>query len=41
MRKIKRSIAHANMKLAGHAHVNRPGAQGKSFFARNWRTFVY
>lgn len=41
MRKIKRSIAQTNMKLAGHAHVNRPGVGGKSFFARNWRTFVY
>jgi len=42
MRQLKRSIAHANMKDAGLAGVNvkHPG-DGKSFFARNRRNFVY
>lgn len=42
MRKLKRSVARANMERAGFHHVNkRHGARGTSFFAANWRKFVH
>ena len=41
MRKLKRSIARANMKRAGYQHINKKGVSGESFFSRNWRKFVY
>ena len=43
MRKLKRSIARAHMKRAGYERLNKKGItkNGKSFFALNWRNFVY
>lgn len=41
MRKLKRSIARANMKRAGYQHINRKGADKQSFFSLTWRKFVY
>lgn len=41
MRKLKRSVARANMKRAGYQHINRKGADKQSFFSLNWRKFVY
>lgn len=49
MRKIKRSMARANMKAAGLTHINKKGYykadnendKPKSFFARNWRKWIF
>ena len=49
MRKIKRSMARANMKAAGLTHINKKGyykadSEGdkpKSFFARNWKKWIF
>lgn len=41
MRKLKRSIARANMERAGYHRINKKGGDGTSFFSRNWRKFVY
>lgn len=42
MRKMLRSIARANMQKAGFAKINKPvGSDKKSFFAANWRNYVY
>lgn len=42
MRKLMRSVARANMKRAGFSNINkRHGGRGSSFFALNWRKFVY
>lgn len=40
MRKLMRSVARHNMKRAGYQHMNRKGADGKSYFARHWRNYV-
>ena len=40
MRKLLRSVARHNMKLAGIQHMNRNGRDGKSFFDRNCRNYV-
>lgn len=40
MRKLKRQLAHANMKRNGLTGVNKKNG-GKSFFAMNWRKYVY
>lgn len=45
MRKIKRSIARANMIRAGYEHINRKVAvegekKKRSAFSRHWREFV-
>ena len=40
MRQIKRSIAKSNMKDADLAHCMKRHAR-RSFFARNWRRFVF
>lgn len=39
MRRLKRSVARANMKRAGFTKVNRK-LEGRSFFALNWRSFI-
>lgn len=39
MRKIARSVAHANMKKAGYTGVNKKIA-GESFFSKHWREFI-
>jgi hypothetical protein len=41
MRELKRSIAHANMEKKGIKGVNKKTRDNRSFFARNWRKFVY
>ena len=50
MRKYKRSMARANMKKAGIPHINKkgycnenekPNDKTKSFFARNWRKWIF
>lgn len=41
MRKLKRSVARANMKRAGYTQINKKKyGDTKSFFARNWRKFL-
>ena len=40
MRRLKRSVARANMKRAGFTGVNRKKLEGRSFFALNWRSFI-
>ena len=43
MRKLKRSIARANMEKRGIKKINRQafkGTPGKSFFAENWREYI-
>lgn len=39
MRKLKRSVAHANMRRKGYTGVNKKRA-GESFFSKHWREFV-
>lgn len=49
MRKLKRSIARANMKAAGIGNINRKRVvqtiEGKvetrSFFSKNWRKWIF
>ena len=43
MRKLARQIAHENMKREGIQHPNRRYRElnGRSFFARHWRKYVY
>lgn len=41
MRKLMRSVAHANMEAADIPHMNRSYGKNRSFFARNWRNFLY
>ena len=49
MREIKRSMARANMKAAGLTHINKKGyykaynenEKPKSFFARNWKKWIF
>jgi len=49
MRELKRSMARANMKKAGIPHINKKGyykadsenEKPKSFFARNWRKWIF
>ena len=50
MRELKRSMARAQMKAAGIPHINKKGyykgddgegAKPKSFFARNWRNWIF
>lgn len=40
MRKYLRAIARANMKRAEVQHMNRPRANGSSYFAMNWRKWL-
>ena len=41
MRKLKRSVAHNNMKKRGLSHVNKKlGNKHSSYFAENWRDYV-
>lgn len=40
MRRLKRSVARANMRRAGFNGVNKKELEGRSFFALNWRSFV-
>ena len=44
MRKLKRSIARANMIKAGHTRINKKignkGERKTSFFASHWREYV-
>lgn len=47
MRKLKRSVAHAQMEKEGIKGVNRKTAikgrkqkNGKSYFAENWREYI-
>ncbi len=37
---IKRNIARYRMIAAGVKHINRKGADGRSYFALNWRAWV-
>lgn len=39
MRKLRRLVAHNNMKKKGITQVNKKKA-GVSFFAENWRKFA-
>lgn len=39
MRKLKRSVARANMKRAGITRLNKRNA-GDSFFSKHWREYV-
>ena len=41
MRKLKRSVARANMLRQGYTQINKkkPG-NDQSFFAMNWRKFL-
>ena len=49
MRELKRSMARSQMKAAGIPHINKKGyCKGindgdklKSFFARNWRNWIF
>ena len=44
MREILRSMARANMNNVPIPHKNRKYGRGRdktSFFARNWRSFLY
>jgi hypothetical protein len=41
MRKLKRSIAKFKMEKAGFERLNKKTSKGKSFFALNWRQFVF
>lgn len=41
MRKLKRSIAKANMIKAGLARINKKQAGGKSFFSKRWREWLF
>lgn len=41
MRKLKRAVAHNNMKKRGFTQVNKKhGNKHSSFFAENWRDFI-
>lgn len=40
MRKWLRRKARAAMRKRGFAHINRKGADGKSFFAKHWREYI-
>ena len=39
MRKLKRSVARANMKRAGITRLNKRNS-GASFFSKHWREYV-
>ena len=49
MRELKRSMARSQMKAAGIPHFNKKGyykgdndgAKPQSFFARNWRNWIF
>ena len=49
MRELKRSMARSQMKAAGIPHINKKGyyksyndgAKPQSFFARNWRNWIF
>ena len=45
MRKLLRSIAHANMQKEGVGQINKPkkdlrGRKESSYFAKNWRKYT-
>lgn len=40
MRKLMRSIARHNMKLAGFTQLNKKRGDGRSAFAKLWRNYV-
>lgn len=41
MRKLKRSVARANMLRQGYTQINKKKyGSDQSFFARNWRKFL-
>lgn len=39
MRSLRRSVAHYRMKKAGLSRVNKKN--GKSYFAKHWREYVF
>ncbi len=46
MRKLLRSIARSNMQKQGVQHINKPrrdlkGQKASSYFAENWRRYIY
>lgn len=48
MRELKRSMARSQMKAVGIHHINKKGhhngddsAKPQSFFARNWRKWIF
>ena len=49
MRELKRSMARSQMKAAGIPNINKKGyynggddsAKPQSFFARNWRNWIF
>lgn len=48
MRELKRSMARSQMKAVGIPHINKKGphngddsAKPQSFFARNWRKWIF
>lgn len=37
MRKLRRSVAQFRMSKSQYVKFNKPGADGRSFFAKHWR----
>lgn len=40
-KRLDRAVAHMNMKKEGLTKVNKKDADGRSFFAKNWKDYVY